>query len=483
MMIKKINILITIISLSSYCHGQQEVISFKINTKSPRSSKTTYTMSNEAANQLAFFIEDRKDIHAHLFDNSFNEISKFTFETPKRRYSEILGYSVNNNVFHLLYANAGIKKFLLVSADFNSKQTTTSELDFRRNGELYIDSVLHNNNLYVLTSDKTSIIIRKLEENATLKTIKVLDMNEGVDDNILYRSKADFWGFYSFNLKESNITKIDHRVPTAIEQASASNKLYKYEDTLVLSLEDNENGTLVYSIDLNSFDIKQSVYDYPKGKIDDFKVYNSFIYDGKIFQIASSRKEMNFCMKSLDGGKMLKEVYLTKEDSITFKNGPIVQEGRTLLPFQNRRELEATSKYLRKISSGDIGIAVIKENNLYEITLGGYKEVQSGSGFAVGFGTQPGFNTSGGVVFTPVFNPTFYNYSTYTNTKATYFDTVLTENFEHVKKDFELSLYQRIDDFMVNYKGVTGEDVFFHNTIPYKAYYDQKAEEFIVVVF
>lgn len=475
--------LVTFLVFTITFYGQEEVLSFKLDTKNTKTQKTTYSMPDEIANRLALFIEDRKQIHAQLFDANFSKLSQFVFETPKRKYSQLLGYTINNKVYNLFYANDRLTQFLVVSANFSLKNVTSTELDFDLDDELYIDSVVHNNTLFFLTSDDKSIIIRELTNNKTLKKVKTFNINEATDANILYSNRTDFWGFFATSLRESNVTKIDHRVPTAIEQTSKSNKLYKYEDKLILALEDDENGTLVYNIDLNTLDITSKSYAYAKGKIDDFKKYNSFIYDEKIFQIASSRKEMNFSIKSLDG-KLLKEFYLTKEDSIYFKNGPIIQEGATVIPFQNKRKLEATSKYLRKISSGYIGISVIKVNQLYEITLGGYKQMQSaGVGFGAGFGAAPGINIGGGFAFVPVFNPTFYNYSNFANTKATFFDTVLNTNFEPVKKEFEPSIYDRIDDFMVDYKGVTAEDLFFYNNTSFHGYFDQRDGYFHLVKF
>ncbi|MBT8244236.1 MAG: hypothetical protein HKP48_02865 [Winogradskyella sp.] len=178
-------------------------------------------------------------------------------------------------------------------------------------------------------------------------------------------------------------------------------------------MKDEENGTLTYTFDLKTYNISEKIYDYPKGKIDDYKRYNSFIHKDKIFQLASSKKEMSFQVKDLNN-RLIKEFYLTKEDSILFKNGPIIQEGRTALPFQNRRELEASSKYLRKISSGNIGLSVLKVDRLYEITIGGYKIVPTNKvGFGVGFGGNTGgtFVGVGAGSYAPVFNPTFFNYT------------------------------------------------------------------------
>lgn len=476
---------ICIALFSSNLEGQTEVLRFKIDTKNTRSKKSTYSLVNENSGDLAFLVTDRKQIHAQLFNEEFNAVSSFSFDAPKRKYLEPLGYSISENTYNLLYANQRFSDFIVVSLDFDTKSTTTKELDFKLKDELYIETIVHNSQLLFLSSDGESIILRTLSKDNTLETLKSFDIKDITKNSWVYQGHTDFWGFFSDQIEQSNITKIDHRIPTAIEQASAPNKLYKFNNELILALEDEENGTLTYTIDLTTYNITENTYNYPKGKIDDYKRYNSFIYEDRIFQLASSRKEMSFQIKDLND-KLIKEFYVTKEDSITFKNGPIVQEGRTALPFQNRRELEASSKYLRKISSGDVGISVLKAGALYEITIGGYKLVPTNNmSFGVGFGGNAGgtFVGVGAGGFAPVFNPTFFNYSSYNSTKATYFDTVLTENLEHVKKDFQLTINDRIDDYMVDYKAITGEDLFFINDKPYYAYFNQKVKEFVLVEF
>ena len=87
---------------------------------------------------------------------------------------------------------------------------------------------------------------------------------------------------------------------------------------------------------------------------------------------------MKFAVNTLDG-KLIKEFSINKEQPITIKNSPIIQEGVTALPFVTKRELEETKKYLRKISSGQLGLTVIEQDNAYYITLGGYKVTSNSS--------------------------------------------------------------------------------------------------------
>ena len=248
--------LVFFISISTFSYSQNEVLRFKINTKNTRSKKTTYSLVNSKTNDLAFLVTDRKQIHANLFDADFQVISQFSFEATKRKFLDPLAYSINDGIYNLLYATRNFSKLIVISINFNTKTTKTKELDFEIGKELYIDTIVHNNEMFMLTSDKTSIIIRTLSNDKNLETVKSFKVSENSKNDILYESNPDYWGYFWLQIAESNITKIDHRIPISIEQASTPNKLYKFNDQLIISLEDEEEdkGTLVYTFDLNTFD-------------------------------------------------------------------------------------------------------------------------------------------------------------------------------------------------------------------------------------
>ncbi|APY08605.1 hypothetical protein BWZ20_09960 [Winogradskyella sp. J14-2] len=476
----KLSFVFIISLIIQFSFGQINVLNYTINTKNSRTKKTTYSLVNSDNNNFAFLILDRKEIHANLFDENFNAISSFTFKAPKKKFSDPIGYAIDRNTYHLLYANDYISQIALVSVDFDNTVSTTHDLEFKLDDdELYIDTLIYNNELLFITIKDNDLIIRKLQKDKSLKVIKTISIKQQEKKGFVLKATNTF-SLFRNQIEASNFVKIDHRIPTSIEQASSPNKIFKFYNQLIVSIDIEKKGTITYSVDLNTFEVEQHAYAYPKGKIDDFEKFNSFICDDKVFQIASSRKEMSFNIKDLNN-TVLKEFYLHKDKPITFKNGPIIQEGQTAIPFKTTRQLEATSKFLRKVSSGKIGVSVIKVDDLYEITIGGYKLVPtSNTGFGMTPTTTFDSNTN---TFVPAFNPTFSNFYSYSTTKATFFDTVLSENFEHIKKEFEPGLSNMIDSYMVDYKGITGEDIFFHNNTPYYAYFNLKEKQFSLIRF
>ncbi|HBY66613.1 MAG TPA: hypothetical protein DEG69_01860, partial [Flavobacteriaceae bacterium] len=181
------------------------------------------------------------------------------------------------------------------------------------------------------------------------------------------------------------------------------------------------------------------LFEYPKGNIDDFKEYNSFIIDDKIIQLGSSRKEMKIVVKNFED-EVLKDFYFEKDTPISIKNSPIIQDGQTFVPFVNRREMEETSKFLRKASSGNIGITAYKIDGGYSAIIGGFKEIVTNSGGMMMGGVGVQAAPAGVATPTSSFNPTFFSYNNYTSTKSVFFNTHFDSNFNYVEKEEEKNI-------------------------------------------
>ena len=360
--------------------------------------------------------------------------------------------------------------------DFETKNTTTKEIEINYDGEKFVETVQYNNRLFLITATKDNVfVLREMGADLNFTLVKEFEISaENSTQDILKYSWAN--GF--FGGIESEFTKVDNRVPNAIERTANNDKLYQRDEKIYLTIEDEDEGyTLLHVIDIEKLTLESYEYAYPKGKLGDFKAYNSFIIDDYVIQLGSSRLEMLVHVKDFEG-VVIKEFYLEKDKPIDIKNSPIIQEGQTALPFVNRREMEETSKYLRKVSSGNLGITVYRIGENYAVTLGGYKEIQSSGGMMMGGGTTSiSTGGSGNVIVT--YNPTYNSYYAYTSTKSTYFNTTLDANFEYVKKKKEEAhIFERIKTFKENVKYDTGEDVFFHQDLLYFGYYNMDEKKY-----
>lgn len=477
-MIKSI-LFLFICTISFNLQSQEVVLSFKNEDLSRRITKDSYTIVNEQNNDLALIIIERKDAVVYLFDSKFNELSKFETSHIKSKYNEVLGYSISENIYSILYTNHTQNKFALYQIDFNSKTSSVKEIELNLNkNELFLDAINYNNNLYILTgNNNTELTLRQLDSDYLFDIIKTFTLEEIEEDTSLISSKFAFGVFVFSGSETSNLTKIDPRVPSSIERASNVNKFYQNKETVYLTFDNNKEATILYTINLNELDLNVNTYTYPKPQINEtFKKYNSFIFKDKIYQIASSNDEMAFEIKDFEGN-IIKEFYVNRDTPINFKNTPIIQEGATALPFVTTRKLEQTSKYLRKISAGNPGINVQNVNDQYYITLGGYQIINtSGISPVVSSPTM----TTGSFIS---YNPTYLSYNAYSITKSTYFNTILNSEFNHVKGKLESNTFDRVSDYKKIIKYNTAEDVFYIDNDLYFGYFNLKESEYNLVKF
>ena len=471
--------------LSFNASSQDIVLDFECDQKSRQIKKYTFSLSNSLNGDLAILIRENKKFHAYLFDETFKPKSQLDFESEKKnRFNELLGYTIKESEYSLIYSNSFKNKFFAQTVDFSNNTSELKEIKLEFEGEKYLKTISHNNNLYVLSSTRDNdLIIRLLNNDYEFETVKkhALELDE---KQKLQSSSLSFLNFdLSSNKQTSNITKIDNRVPNSLETTSNDNKIFNDENNLYLTFDNNTESTLMYIINLSDFSLEKKKFIYPKGRVDDYKNYNSYYLDGFLFQIASSNKEMTFVIRNLEGA-LLNLFYFDKDTAIDIKNTEIVQEKEVFLPFDGERSFEETSKFLRKISSGKLGLSVYKKADGYHLTIGGVKEFK-GSGLGAGpmTSTTLGTNSRGQVIPITTFNPTYSGYSSYSTTKSIYFNTKLNFDFNYIKEEVSTTVFEKIEEYKEGLKYISAEDVFFHNDELLFGYFNMKAGRYKLVKF
>jgi hypothetical protein len=461
--------------------SQETVLNFKVQQESRITKKYTYSLSNNINNDLAILIRENKKGYAYLFDEAFNTKSVFEFDySKKNKYDVLLGEKINGYEYSLLYSNDINNKFCVFTLNFESKTGYLKEFEIDFKNERYLKTISHKNKLYMLSDGRldNKIIIRELNDNYEFEIVKshLLELDK---KQKLHKKNLMNNGFWT--TLEPNIIKIDNRIPNTIEHVSEDNKIYKQGDNLYLTFDNKTNSTLMYVISLTDYSIDRKEFIYPEGKNDDYDKYNSYFIDNKLFQIASSNDEMIFIAKDLDG-EILKSYYFDKETPINIKNSAIIQDGVTALPFVTKREFEETSKFLRKISSGNLGVSGYKKDGAYHFTIGGFKKTINTSAPMMVPSTTP-FTLNNQVHYIASYNPIFSSYRSYSTTKSTYFNTKFDLNFNYIEDSLIDNIFEKIEKYNDALKNISGEDVFYHKEQLFFSYFNLKDGEFNLVKF
>lgn len=478
LLLNKAKVFIFVITLTlhfnTFC--QENVLSFKNENLSQRVKKDSYTLTNTLNNDLAIVIVERKKVMASLFDAEFNQKVSLETDDLKNKYNEVIGYSIDGLKYEVLYSNDKKNKFAILTIDFETKTMNTSEIEIDMEDAIYLDVVNYKNNLYLFTaSDDLKLNILAYDKNLSFKVVKTFTLDDVENKSLLLQSKYRLGTFMLSGSKASGVTKVDQRAPNSIDNTSSPSKLYQLDNKVYLTFDGDGKGTSVYDIDLKTLSIDFKSFNYPTGKLGEFKKFNSFIYDDKIFQIASSNAELSFIVKTLSG-EVVKEFYIEENLPITFKNSPIIQEGMTAIPFVSKRELEETKKFLRKITQADLGVTVLKNKSVYYVTLGGFNVISNAGPTMM----MPMYTSAGTYVS---YNPVFMNYNSYATTRSVYFNAIFDFNFNHVEGEFEDNVFDKIKSYQEGKNYLTAEDVFFHNDNVFFGSYNLKEATYNLIKF
>ncbi|CAM1340049.1 conserved hypothetical protein [Tenacibaculum amylolyticum] len=422
--------------------AQQRLTSFKnVLKENSTDIKDVIPVVNKENGNTIMFIADAKNVYGYKLNPEFQLIDKLASETKKRKYKIFIGGDIHGQDYRIFLSNTSQNKFASINFSFTNKTTSSTEFKLPQY-EYFVQTIAPKNKLYLLTADKNSgnLYLYSFDKNGT-----------PIKDKINLES-THIVGKYDRAVKiatlltgQESVQKIEKDTPNAIETVSDPVKMYVRDGNIIITFDQNKKVTYVLNIDIESKNSSTKVYDKPLANLKSSrKKTNSFIYGDYMFGIAANKEIFSMHILDYPSGNFIKEYAVSKNEKISFKNTPIIQEGGA---YNSYRELEKTKKFLRKITSENIGISVIKIAGDYLFTIGGYVNQRQGGGMMMmggGFGAIP-IGTIGSATF--FFNPTMFAYNSFSNTKSTRIEGVFNDNFEHIpNKEIPENVFDKIND-------------------------------------
>jgi hypothetical protein len=457
----KLKILFVLTVMSLTCFAQNQVLEIPVDYKSIYySDKASLAISNEKTGELVIYIEDDFQTKAYLLDKDLQVKSALRFKNLPNKFKDFIGYNAyENDMYEMIFTNSSKKKYGALHLDFANQKTEVVTLDFKFKKEAHVQGVTVKDKFYMISSNKGTNTINFYGYKAKAFTkLKSLSLDEVEYKSYNYTSRAYNLLVTKGIASSGSLVKMDNNTPNAIEITSKPNKLYTIDDALVITFDHLKSKTIAYKITVPDF--QKEVIEFEKPEYgQEYVKHNSYIYDSKIFQIKANASEMKFTVKDFESKKLLKEIYLNKKDSITFKNTPIIQEGPGFILGTRTREMEATSKFLRKISNGDIGISTYKKDNIYKLILGGKVEVRRGGGGIGAFGAVGAIPVGAIGPISVGFNPTFFAYGGYSSTKSTRIECLFDDAFEHQQGEVPNNVFDDIKAFEDWLRSIKKQDV------------------------
>lgn len=477
-------LIIAFASLSLF--GQETFIAFEnILQQNDRNPSESYIIRNEETGNFAVFLDDDRIINGYLFNEQGKLLNSYSSQGIDSWYNEIIGFTTVGNEFRLYLKTSNNKRFGSILFNFNFSKSIETELPIKLRKDQYIQAHSVKDKLYIVTATKGKSILNLLTFAHNGSFSKKEYKLPKVKFETIYGSKASLHKLLQVSSSDSkmlDVIKVDPLSPNSIEISSALSKFYSRDNKIILTSDILRNSTILCELNIEDSTLTLKEIDKPKISKLDF-IGNSFIYEDFIFLISSSKKEMIIEVRNVNTQELIKTWSFLEEDEIAIKNSPILQKGGDLSK-EREKIIDDTKSFLRKVSSENIGISVFKKNEGYIFTIGGVKEVHGiKDALKITSIVAAPFATVGMGALSIGFNPTYFAYSSSANTKSIMFQSIMDENFNHVKGEVPVDCFEKIRAFSLTLKRPKAESIFRFDDYFLHGYYNSKTDTFSIHKF
>jgi hypothetical protein len=477
--------ILVVLFCTTFVSAQEIIGQFENSLKTSSSNvKDVFPIVNQETGDVAMFIADAKNVYGYQLNDAFEVVGKLSSQEKLRKYKLLLGSSINANRDHLVYlSNNSKKKFLCVTFSFETQTTSLKEFTFEDKNERLVQTINDNNQFYILTyhnprsssydsysgyrsnANTGSVYIYTFDQSGEMKRSK-LDFGDARFADFSNR-KVRFSNMILATSDKPDLKKFVENDPQSIESVAVPRKMYVRDGTVIFTFDQNREYTQMVTLELSTLNITTTRYEKPLIETPSLKKKsNSYLNGDYLFLSATTKEIYKLKIINYKTNQTLQIYKIEKEKPIDFKNSPIIQEGGT---YANYRELEKTKKFLRKIYQGQIGISVLRRNNEFEVTLGGFVQKNTGGMMVPGFGI-PIASTGNVTLF---FNPTALAYNSYAATKSTRIECLFDENFNHIQGEISANAFDRMDEDPASSNGAA-ESVFRYRDFYLKGQYDSR---------
>lgn len=427
-----------LIAISLQLSAQKRMLSYNFEFEKSflaKSDYDAYFLDGKNDENFAFILKDNKKADYVLTDKAFNVTSKFTVPVEQTVFDlngeKYLGGTAQSNVFNYVYQVTDKKTFSkdkiyyqLETVNFNSKSVSNKLLFEIPKEESLVISFSDNNKYFTITSnDKTSeLVFYMMNENGEpLRKSIPFKVPDGKS-----RKKNEISEYLE------GIKLVKEKEEAGLDIAIKSAKVFSFPGKLVFSINDGDDPTHLFTVNINDFSYKESFIDHSAlfSKDEKGKSYvSSFVEDEKLFALVLNKKNIRIAIYSLPDGNLLKTHEVNDESNFgMFAYQPVYEERRGTKAKE--KEYDEIKPLIKAFTKGSEGLTVTKnKNGQYVVTAGTYDLIQLSSGGGSGWvgGFQRAAPMPGSIAAPMVtWNPYMYyrpGVSGYTRTSARYYTT------------------------------------------------------------
>lgn len=424
-----------------------------------------FTIPQPEKNKFSIFINDNDGTRSLLFDESFNIIDSLASEKRSEDFKILVGYSITDK-YNLYWANRKANKIQIQSFDYQNKKVFFEDINLTFENERAIVRTTINNQLYIITANKSSNILNFYIFNGKDYVKKEVScsankfMGVGNAQISLYEALA-------------GVSVVPNDIPTSLTYTSEKCKMYHYDNRLIFTFDYTKTFTYTLEIDLNNFTTKQDFYAQQFPNTDDLDGIsldsNSFLLPDKIVLLSATPTVINLTIDKLDG-ELLTKYSIFSDQELPFKNATLFEEKMSSL---NKNDLKP-NQFVRKIYNRKPSVSCYLENNKLLLTMGSVSEIQNNN--AIMYGGLIGGFTGAIIAAAITSNQALNNVSSYANRNVVYMNCMFDSNFSNIPEPVAILPFDKLRLFIDSQKKIAQPTVFKLNNNLYFGNYDKKTE-------
>lgn len=354
--------------------SQTVLATYPLDLKKIRENDQILNFENNSTHEVFVFVLSQGNFTILKYNSALFLTDQFTGPATYFNDRSLMGYSFSEDGNPTLYwFSEAAKNIIIVKYYFENKTSKALKFEYPNTTQAIVTSYQKDNSFNFLTQDKTGPkLILYVFKNGIVEE-KVLDFSSFTFIDRKTKPKT-----FNEILAENPIEKMEPGEYNPLSATISKTKMYILSDRIILTLDQTLQKTQLFDINLSNLEIKKKDFVQPTPK-KAARSSNSYYHENKLYQINANEDELLFDIKDLDSQQVLKSIAVSKNDTILFKNSPLLIQRNNYSP----KELKNTAKFLQHLSGLDMGISVFKNKKNLFITIGGISKTtnQSFEGF------------------------------------------------------------------------------------------------------
>ena len=373
---KKITLLLIITIVVYYLpliHGiaQNAEATIELKMKAP----TAIYSAIDSSGNYVFIFQSSSQLQYSFFNASHQANGNIVITRPvDSKKDDIIGTQLDGDLcIQYLHNNkkATVSAIILNKTNGQNALVHLGQFSF---ADKYLKSFLLDGIFYILTvpQNQNQIDVWTINENKLEKESYPIEMQD------LYgRLSAKNNTLNDETNSSVGIDKINYDLENNVKSAQSSKKIYAYQNKIFLTFDDAENTHFI-QIDLanKTAQYRQLQFSLDKSLNSYKKQGNSFLYKDVLFRATINPDQLNVSIIRLDSLLLLANYNAYPHTKITFKNGPILQEGNN----DKQKIIDDNAIYFKRVLASNVSIAATKKDSLFVLEIGGYEKITNNGG-------------------------------------------------------------------------------------------------------